>query len=365
MDKKSYRVDIDTKTFVRFWLVILGLGLVALFVWKALPGLIIVGLAIFLSIAIQPLAARIQRFTGRKNSSFASVMAYTIIVLAIALILAVVAPVVVDETIRFVRQFPQTFENTVGGWDGINSFGHTIGIVDLQGQISSTLQSFSNGLVSNLSDLLVTGIGTISQIITSTILTLVLTLLFAIEGPSLVNSFWRTLEGKSKDATISAYRHLGDRIAGVISSYVSKQVIVALLDGCVVTATILLLSLICGFSGSIAVPMGLLAMIFYLIPMFGQIISAILISLIVLFSSPIAAVIFLVFYIIYAQVENNFIAPKVQGEAQGLPTVIILSAIVIGIYAFGLLGAIVAIPVAGCIKVILEEIPALRKAHKS
>lgn len=361
----KYTVDVDTKTFVRFWLVIFTIVALGFLFWQARFGLMLVGIAIFLAIAIQPLASRIQRFTGRKNSSFASVMAYTIIVLAIALILAVVAPVVVDETLRFVRQFPETFESTIGGWDGINSFGHTIGVENLQDQIVTALQSFSNGIVSNFSNLLVTGIGTVSQIITSIILTLVLTLLFAIEGPGLMHSFWGLLEGKSKNSTISAYRRLSDRIAGVISSYVSKQAIVALLDGCVVTATILLLSLIFGFSGSIAVPMGLLALVFYLIPMFGQIISAILISLIVLFSSPVAAIIFLVFYIVYAQVENNLIAPKLQGDAQGLPTAVILSAIVIGIYAFGLLGAIIAIPVAGCIKVVLEEIPALRKAHNS
>ncbi len=361
----KYTVDVDTKTFVRFWLVIFTIVAIGFLIWQARFGLMLVGIAIFLAIAIQPLAAHIQRFTGRKNSSFASVMAYTIIILAIALILAVVAPVVADETIRFVRQFPETFESTIGGWDGINSFGHTIGVDNLQDQIVTALQSFSNSVVSNFSNLLVTGIGTISGIVTSIILTLVLTLLFAIEGPGLMHSFWKLLEGKSKNSTVSAYRRLSDRIAGVISSYVSKQVIVALLDGCVVTATILLLSLIFGFSGSIAVPMGLLALVFYLIPMFGQIISAILISLIVLFSSPAAAIIFLIFYTIYAQVENNFIAPKLQGDAQGLPTAVILSAIVIGIYAFGLLGAIIAIPVAGCIKVILEEIPALRKVHNS
>ena len=114
MDKKSYSVDIDTKTFVRFWLVILGLGLIALFVWKALPGLIIVGIALFLSIAIQPLATRIKRLTKKENSSFASAMAYIIIILIIAIIIAVVAPVVIDETVRFVRQLPATFENTLG-----------------------------------------------------------------------------------------------------------------------------------------------------------------------------------------------------------------------------------------------------------
>ena len=43
-------IDVDTSTFVRFWLVILGFVLAALFIWKALPALIIIGIAIFLTI---------------------------------------------------------------------------------------------------------------------------------------------------------------------------------------------------------------------------------------------------------------------------------------------------------------------------
>ena len=72
----------------------------------------------------------------------------------------------------------------------------------------------------------------------------------------------------------------------------------------------------------------------------------------------------MVVYIIYAQVENNFIAPKIQGSALNLPAVVILCAITIGMYMFGLLGAIIAIPIAGCIKVLVEEYPNIRAAAR-
>ena len=68
----------------------------------------------------------------------------------------------------------------------------------------------------------------------------------------------------------------------------------------------------------------------------------------------------LVFYIIYAQIENNIISPKVQGKGLSLPPLLILVAVTIGIYSFGLIGCIVAIPIAGCIKVFVEEYPALK-----
>lgn len=360
MEKKI--IEVDTKTFVRFWLVILALGLIGLFIWKAMAGLIIVGIAIFLAIAIQPLAGRINRLLKKDNSSVSSIIAYGIIIIILGLIISVIVPVVINESAQFAKQFPTTFEHTVGGWDGINNFGQTLGIENLQQEILTLLKNFSNTFASNLGNVLVVSVGTIAQIATNIVLVLVLTLLFALEGPNLVRQFWNILAGKRKNTNVRAWQRVSQRIATVISTYVTKQVTVALIDGCVVTIAVFILSLTCGFSSGLALPMGLLAFVFYLIPMFGPIISCALITLLLLFSSPIAAIIYLIFYIVYAQIENNVIAPKLQGDALNLPTAIVLTAIVIGMYMFGLVGAIIAIPIAGCIKVFIEELPNLRAA---
>lgn len=362
----SKAIEVDTKTFVRFWLVILALGLIALFLWRAWGALAIIGVAAFLAIAIRPLAKRIDNLTKKNHPTSSSVIAYIIVIGVIGVIVAVVGPVVIEQTTQFVQQLPTTFENTLGGWDGINDFGKSIGIENLQEEITSALQSFSSGFVSNFGSALVVSVGTIAQVLTNVVLTIVLTLFFSLEGPSIVDRGWKILEDKRKhnNHSVEAAKRLVGRMVDVISTYVSHQIMVALLDGCVVTVAVLLLSFVCGFSGSLALPMGLVAMVFYLIPMFGPIISCILITLVLLFSSPLAAAIFLVFYIIYAQIENNVIAPKIQGSAMNLPATLILVAIIIGMNVFGLIGAIIAIPIAGCIKVVVEELPNLRKLNE-
>lgn len=359
----SRSIDVDTRTFVRFWAVVFVIGALIFMIWKALPGLIIIGIAAFLAIAIQPLAKRISRLFRQKNdSTFSSVAAYVLIIGIFAIVVALIGPMVVEQTTQFVQKLPETFENSLGGWDGINNFGQSLGINDLQEQIMTALESFSSSFVSNVSGYFMSGIGTAAQVITNVVLTLVLTLLFAIEGPALCSSFWQALSHTQKEPAVKAYQRLATRMADVVGIYISKQVMVAILDGLVVTVTVLLLALTCGFSAGLALPLGLTAMVFYLIPMFGPIISCMIITLLLLCSSPIAAVIFLVFYIIYAQIENNLIAPKLQAEAMNLPAATVLVAIIIGMYAFGLVGAIVAIPVAGCIKVAIEELPSLREA---
>lgn len=357
-------IEVDTKTFVRFWLVILGFGLAGLFIWKALGALVIIGIALFLAIAIRPLATRINRLTKRDHAASSTVLAYTIVILFLGLVLAVVGPVVIEQTTQLVQQLPATFEHTLGGWDGINDFGRTLGIDNLQHEITNALQSFSNSFVSNIGNTLVVSVSAIANVLTNVILTIVLTLFFSLEGPGIMESFWKMLEGKRKNATVQAVKRLTDRMINVVSTYFSHQVMVAFLDGCVVTIVVLLLAFVFGFQGSLALPMGLVAFLFYLIPMFGPIISCALITLILLFSSPAAAVVFLIFYIIYAQVENNVIAPKIQGNALNLPATMILVAIIVGMNVFGLVGAIIAIPIAGCIRVLFEEVPNLREAER-
>lgn len=360
----SRAIEVDTKTFVRFWLVILGFGLLALFVWKAWESLVMIGVALFLAVAIRPLAQRINHLTKKDHAMSSSVIAYALVIGFLGIIVALVGPVVVEQTTQFVQQLPSTFEHTLGGWDGINNFGRTLGIDNLQDEILKNLQAFSSSFVSNFGNTIVVSVGAIAQILTNIILTIVLTLFFSLEGPRIIESFWKMLEGKHKNLEVRAYQRLTQRMVDVFSTYVSHQAMVAFLDGLVVTVAVLILAVLFGFPGSLALPMGLLALVFYLIPMFGPIISCGLITLILLFSSPVAAFVFLVFYIIYAQIENNVIAPKIQGNALNLPATIVLVAIIIGMNVFGLIGAIIAIPIAGCIKVVLEELPNLREGNK-
>lgn len=359
----SKTVEVDTKTFVRFWLVILEFGLAALFIWKAWEALMIIGIALFLTIAIRPLAQRINRLTKKDHSASSSIIAYILVIGVLGVVVAMVGPVVIEQTTQFVQQLPQTFEHTLGGWDGINDFGQTIGIDNLQNEIATALQNFSSSFVSNIGNTLVMSVGTVAKVLTNIILTIVLTLFFSLEGPSIIDAGWNVIEGRRKNSAVRAWKRLAGRMVDVVSTYVSHQAMVALLDGLVVTIVVLLLSFTFGLPGGLALPMGLLAMVFYLIPMFGPIISCMLITLVLLFSSPVAAAIFLVFYIIYAQIENNVIAPKIQGNALNLPATMVLVAIIIGMNIFGLLGAIIAIPIAGCIKVIVEELPNLREAE--
>ena len=364
------RIETDWQTFIKFWSVPLIIAFVLYFLGKALTGLIIIGISIFLALALRPLVNRVNSFftkhfgKDKKHQTLSAIFAYLIVVVVIGAILAIVGPVVVNETARFVQTVPETFETTVGGWEGINSFGKQIGIDDLHGQIIATLNGFSNDLLGVLGNSLVSNVSSIADIIMKIVLVLVLTLLFLLEGPGMMQSLWRILDGGEDRKEVGVAKTVTSKMAGVVSTYVSHQMIVAMIDGCASMIFVFILSLIFGFSPSLALPMGMITMIFYMIPMFGQFIGGTLVTLILLFSNPFAGLAFAVIYIVYSQFENNLISPKIQGDALHLRLITILCAITIGMYMFGLLGAIIAIPIAGCIRVLIDEYPNIRAARE-
>lgn len=367
----SKKIETDLNTFVKFWLVPLGLLLVIFLIQKSLVGLIIIGISVFLALALRPLVHKVNSlFTkmfgkDKKHQTISAIFAYLIVVVVIGSVIAIIGPVVVNETSRFIQNFPETFETTFGGWEGVNNFGHSIGIDDLHQEIDNSIEGLSKNLLGLLGNNLVSSVGSVADIVMKVVLVLVITLLILLEGPGLLDNMWKSLgTNRGNHKTLNASRQLLRKMANVVSTFVSRQMLVAVLDGCATMIIVFILSLILGLSPSLAVPMGMITMVFYMIPMFGQFIGGTLVTLLLFFSSPFAALIFAVIYIVYAQLENNLIAPKIQGDALNLSPLIILCAITIGMYLFGLLGAIIAIPIAGCVRVLVEEYPNIRKAKR-
>ena len=367
----SKLIETDTKTFVKFWSIPLIIAIVILILDHALTGLIVIGISIFLALALKPLVRKVNNFftkhfgTEKKHQTASAVLAYIIVVVVIGGILAVIGPVVVNETSKFIQQAPEMVEKNFGGWDGINAFGKNFGIDDLHGEIVKAVDGLSKNILGQIGSNFVASVSSIADVGMKIVLVLVLTLLFLLEGPSLVDKFWKSVSsGEQNKKLITVAQRVLSKMANVISTYVSRQLLVAAIDGCASALIVFVLSLCTNISSSLAIPMGMITMIFYMIPMFGQFIGGSLVTLILATTNPLAGVIFAIVYILYAQIENNIISPKVQGNALKLPAVAILCAVVIGMYMFGLLGAIIAIPIAGCVRVLVDEYPNIKAANR-
>lgn len=362
----STTIEVDTKTFVRFWLVIAGLIFASSIIWSARGALVIIALSLFLAIAIRPLARKLDKLISRKHPrpALSSALAVILVLVVVCFTLGIVGPMLINQSSRFFISNSDSFSTDLTTVEGINQLGSVFGINDLAGQLSLTIKNYAASIISDVSSTVVAGVSTVVAIIANIVLTFALTLLFMIQGPALVNNFWRKIYGRN-NKTGETVKRIMTKFAKVIEKYVTGQVTVALIDACVVFVSTLILSFIFNFDQTLAFPLALVSAVFILIPMFGAFIAGGIITVLLLLQNFWAGIAFLVFYIIYQQFENNMIAPKIQSNTMELPSLIILISITIGMYVFGLLGAIISIPIAGIMKVLYDEYPNIRALKHS
>ena len=347
---KSTKVEIDTKTFIRFWLVILGFGLAGYLLILAGPGLLIIGIALLIAMAISPLVKKLASIFPGKSRNFSIALAYVLVVGFIAAFVATVFPTVISETINFAKNLPTIIQKE--DFRFIQDFGKSLGIENFNDQIMEALGGVSASLVNNLGGMLTASIGTIASFGTATILVLILALFMLTEGPDISKTFWKNFKHIPRAKRV---QHILHRMNDVFTRYVSGAITVALINAVCTFFGVLVISLCFGLDPGLSFPFALITGTLCLIPMFGSFLGGCLVALLLFFNSLGAGIAFLIYTIVYLQFESNLISPKVQGKGMGLPPLIILASVTLGVYTFGLIGAIIAIPIAGCVKVLLEE----------
>ena len=181
---------------------------------------------------------------------------------------------------------------------------------------------------------------------------LVLTFLMLIEGPEWMQKVW----GLYRDPVrLTRHRNVVSKMYRVVVGYVNGQLMVALIAAVSSLVVILLLSLAFGLPGNLALPLATIIFIMDLIPMVGATLGAVLVTLVLLLNDTTAAIIFAIYFIIYQQLENNWIAPAIQSKKVELSALSVLVAILIGVSIFGLIGGLISIPIAGCIRVLMVD----------
>ena len=89
--------------------------------------------------------------------------------------------------------------------------------------------------------------------------------------------------------------------------------------------------------------------------MVGHFIGAAIVSVVALFSSPGAAIAILAYYMLYQQIENYVVQPTIQSNSTNMSPLLVFVSVLVGVNFGGLLGGLVAIPVAGCLRVLLLD----------
>lgn len=347
------RIEIDTRTFVRFWLVVIGFAFAIMALYSARTALIIIGTALFLAIALNGPVSRLAGKLPDRSRTLSTAISFAVVVAILSAVVFLVIPPIAQQTARFIESAPELVRDLSEQWKGV---GVSVDKYHIQPQVDQAvlaIQSDSTRWAASFGKNFISGVGSALSLFAAILLVLVLTFLMLVEGPLWLERVWGLYRDPRK---MEAHKKLVRRMHNVVAGYVTGQLSVAGIGGIAAGATVFILSLVfADVPANLALPTIAITFTLALIPMFGSTIAGVLVSALLAVNNFPAAIIFAVFFIVYQQIENNFISPVIQSKRIELSPLAVLASVTIGLYMFGIAGGIISIPIAGSIKVLIEE----------
>ncbi len=301
----------------------------------------------FLAIA---LSGPVNFLSRSMRRSFAVAIVYISLVLVPVLLAALMVPPVVEQLNLLITNLPQyvtDLQELIEENGQLRDLEENYNITaELQKQASS-LPGRVGDAAGILSDI---GLGLVNSIFAG--VTIIVLSLF------LINSGRGWLEWLAKRQgpdRADWFDRLFNRVGNAVGNYVAGALGQALVAGLLAYVVLLILGV--PYAGSLAVVIFLLD----LVPLVGATLGALLVGIITLFANfPTATIVWAIWSIIYQQVENNIIQPRIQARAVQVHPFVVLVSVLFGSTLFGVLGALLAIPVAAAIQISIIEYNNLR-----
>jgi predicted PurR-regulated permease PerM len=337
-------LTISTRTVVKVVLTIIGTIILLAALRRASHALLLLFTALFLALALNAPVSWIARHLPGKvrgSRAFGTSLSFLMVIVVLGVFLAFLIPPIARQTQTLIKSAPGIVRDTK---DENSDIGRFVKRYNLESQVGKFSDELSTRL-KNSSGSAFSTLGKVGSSIFSVLTILALTFMMLVEGPHWVKLGLELTPRKKRE---HAQRLLHDMYR-VVKGYVNGQVLLAAI------ATAMLLPGLLIFN--VSYPFALLGIVFIcgLIPMVGHTIGAIIVTLVALFTSPLSALGILAYYFLYQQIENYLIQPRLQANSTNMSPLLVFSSVVVGVSFSGLFGGLVAIPVAGCIRILVLD----------
>jgi predicted PurR-regulated permease PerM len=312
--------------------------------WHVITWILI---AAFLAAALNPAVEAFER-RGLPRAGAASI----VFALALTFLTAIgllVIPTLVNQVRDFVDAVPDFIDDLTAGRGPLGFLQEDYQLVDRirdaidRGGAAGAL-GFGAGVVDVVRSVITVVVGVVTIVF--------LTFFMLLEGPRTVRRALDLLPERNR----MRYERVGREIYRTISGYVSGNLLISLVAG--VAATIVLFAV----GSDYAIALALLVAILDLIPLAGATLAAIFVTTIVLIELDwTRALVVALFFVGYQQLENQVLQPLVYGRTVQLSPLAVLCAVLIGAELAGILGALLAIPVAGSLLAVAREVIVYRR----
>ena len=303
---------------------------------------ILILIALFLATGLNPAVEALRR---RNMSRVTAVtIIFTSVIAFVIFFALVVAPPVITQGTQLINKAPTLLADLTNN-STINKLNDQYGIIDtLQSKLTS-VTSDGTLLISAFGGVIGVGKSVLSGFFTFLTI-LVLTLYFITSLPQAVH-LGLSLVPASRRTRIG---HLTNAIIARVGSFVGSQIVIAAMASVFVFA----LSLVLGLPSPIAI--GMIVFVCGLIPLVGHFLGSGIVTIIALTQSIAIGVIAFVAYVVYVQIENYVVTPRIMKRTLAVPGAVTIISALIGSSLLGLVGGLLAVPVAASIILILDEV---------
>lgn len=302
-----------------------------------------IGAALFIALGLEPIIGFLERRKMPRWSAILVVLVGILVVLG-GIVWAMV-PVIVSQATQLVTTITKFVEKgTAQDW--YSSLKHQFPAVNFD----QTLAQIWDGLQKNIGNigggLLQAGIGIVTGFF-GVIIVLILTLYFTASLNSIKRATYQLVPASKR----ARFADIAEQITDSVGKYVMGQVALALCNGIL---SAIFLSII---GAPFPILLAVIAFMFSLIPLVGTLSGSVIIVLLSLvLASPLTALVAAIWYVIYMQIEAYVLSPNIMNRAVSVPGAVVVIAALAGGSLLGVLGALIAIPVAASILLVIKQV---------
>ena len=322
--------------------ILLAVGIVLYVLWVARHVLSWLLIALFLSLALNPVVEFLQRH-GVKSRGVAAGITFVVALLVVAGLAALFIPTLVHQVDSFANKVPDYVRDLTHGRGRLGFLETRYHIVE---RVKTAVQGGGVGKFAVGAGAAITVTKSVLTAVVATLTIVFMTFFMLLEGPEWMGRIYSLVPEEKQPR----WRRVGHDIYRTVGGYVTGNLLISLIAG---VASGLMLWIV---GVPYAVALGLVVALLDLIPLAGATIAAVVVVLVAIAASgTTTAIVVGVFFLVYQQLENHLIQPLVYGRTVQLSPLAVLVAVLIGAQIAGVLGALGAIPIAGGLQVLLVD----------
>lgn len=335
--EKHITFNVSSRTIIKIVLIILGL----VFLYLIRDILLLVFIVLIIVAGLNPILMFFDKFKIPRWISVS--IAYLLLFAFAALLLYIIIPPAIEQTASLISSVPHL----------ISKLPSSISIYINDKVVSDQQQLFSlSQQLKNISQSLMSYITSFFGSITAMIMILVISFYLLLKHDSVEETFFSFVPEEKRKHSIEIY----NKISIKIGNWFRNRILLSLIITVVVFVFLRILNI------PYALSLGVLAGILDVVPIIGPIVVAIITALIIALTGIWWQILAsLIFYIVLHEIEDNYLGPKLLGKAIGLSPVIIILVFAIGAKLGGIVGAILSIPIAAGVYVLIQNWPYVKK----